>query len=120
MPIDRPTAAELLSAVREHLIDHLAPMLEGQPAFHLRVATNALAIVQRTMAEGDALDQAELIRLQKLLGRDGDLTDLNRTLATRIRRGELDNRREALLAHLRQTAIDKLRLANPRYMIPRD
>ncbi len=120
MPTDRPTAAELLSAVRNHLIDTLSPMLEGQPAFHLRVATNALAIVQRTMAEGDALDQAELTRLQKLLGHDGDLTDLNRTLASQIRRGELDGRREALLAHLRQTAIDKLRLANPRYMIPRD
>ena len=120
MPTDRPTAAELLSAVREHLIENLAPMLDGQPAFHLRVATNALAIVQRTMTEGDALDQAELIRLQKLLGRDGDLTDLNRTLAALIRRDKLDCRKEDLLAHLRQTAIDKLRLANPRYMIPRD
>ncbi len=120
MPTDRPTAAELLSAVREHLIENLAPILEGQPAFHLRVATNALAIVQRTMAEGEALDQAERIRLQKLLGRDGSLTDLNRTLAARIRDGELDDRREALSAHLRQTAIDKLRLANSRYKIPRD
>ncbi len=120
MPIDRPTVTELLSAVREHLIENLAPMLDGQPAFHLRVATNALAIVQRTMAEGDALDQAELIRLQKLLGRDGYLTDLNRTLAAQIRSGELDNRREALLTHLRQTALDKLGLANPRYKIPRD
>ncbi len=120
MPTDRPTAAELLSAVREHLIDHLAPMLEGQPAFHLRVATNALAIIELTMAEGDALDQAELVRVQKLLGRDGHLNDLNRTLAAQIRSGDLDSRREAVLAHLRQTATDKLRLANPRYMIPRD
>ena len=37
MPTDRPTAAELLSAVREHLTETLAPMLTGQPAFHLRV-----------------------------------------------------------------------------------
>ena len=58
MPIDRPTAAELLAAVREHLIENLAPTLEGQPAFHLRVATNALAIVERTMAEGAAMDEA--------------------------------------------------------------
>lgn len=32
----------------------------------------------------------------------------------------VDHRREALLTHLRQTAIDKLRLADPRYVIPRD
>ena len=120
MPTDRPTAAELVSTVREHLMENLAPLLEGQPAFHLRVATNALAIVQRTLAEGEALDQAEVIRLQHLLGREGGLTDLNRILAAQIRSGELDDRREALFAHLRQTAIDKLRLANPRYMIPRD
>jgi len=120
MPIDRPNASELISAVREHLVENLAPMLEGQPAFHLRVATNALAIVQRTMAQGDALDRAELTRLQELLGRDGDLTDLNRTLAAKINNGELDDRKEALLAHLRQTAIDKIQLSNPRYTIPRD
>ena len=120
MPTDRPTAAELVSAVREHLMENVAPLLEGQPAFHLRVATNALAIVERTMAQGDALDQAELARLKKLLGRDGDLTDLNRTLAAQIRRGELDDQKEVLLSHLRQTATDKLQLSNPRYMIPRD
>ena len=120
MPIDRPTAAELLSAVRDHLTENLAPVLAGQPAFHLRVATNALATVQRTMADGDALDQAELDGLQELLGRDGDLIDLNRTLAVRIKSGELDDRREDLLTHLRRTAIDKLRISNPRYMIPRE
>jgi len=120
MPTDRPTAAELLSAVREHLMETLAPQLTGQPAFHLRVAANSLATVQRTLAEGDAMDEAERDRLRKLLGRDGELLELNRTLATRIRNGELEDRRETLVTHLRQTAIDKLNLANPRYMIPRD
>jgi hypothetical protein len=120
MPTDRPTAAELLSAVREHLIENLAPTLEGQPAFHLRVATNALAIVERTLAEGDLMDQAELIRLQELLGGAADLIGLNRKLAARIRTGELDDRRQAVLTHLRKTALDKLRLANPGYMNPRD
>lgn len=120
MPTDRPTAAELLAAVREHLIENLAPTLEGQPAFHLRVATNALAIVERTMAEGAEMDRAERARLQDLLGAGGDLLDLNRQLSERIKAGELDDRRDALLAHLRQTAADKLRLANPRYAVPRD
>ena len=47
MPTDRPTAVELLAAVRGHLAEHIAPLLEGQPAFHLRVAGNVLALVER-------------------------------------------------------------------------
>lgn len=120
MPTDRPTATELLSAVREHLIENLAPTLEGQPAFHLRVATNALAIVERTMAEGEAMDQAELTRLRALLGDDSDLIELNRQLSAKIRAGALGDQQASILAHLRQTASDKLRLANPRYATPRD
>ena len=120
MPIDRPTAVELLAAVRTHLTDNVAPLLEGQPAFHLRVATNALAIIERTMEEGDAMDQAELTRLQELLGDNGSLVDLNRQLSAKIRAGDFGDQREPIVAHLRQTALDKARLANPRYLIPRD
>ncbi len=120
MPTDRPTATELLTAVRQHLIENLAPTLDGQPAFHLHVATNALAIVERTLSQGDSMDQAELSRLKGLLEQDGDLLELNRVLSEKIRSGELDDQKDAVLAHLRETALDKLRLANPRYMTPRD
>jgi hypothetical protein len=119
MPIDRPNALELLEAVRQHLVENLAPTLAGQPAFHLRVATNALAIVERTMIEGAAMDRAELIRLQNLLGGDGDLLDLNQRLSEKIRTEDLGAQKEAVLAHLRETVTDKLRLANPRYLAPR-
>ena len=120
MPTDRPTAAELLIAVREHLIEHLAPTLKGQPSFHLRVATNALAIVERTMNEGDGLDLSESSRLQELLDENEDLLTLNNSLANRIRSEHFDDSDRKILDHLRQTSIDKLKLANPRYMIPRD
>ena len=120
MPTDRPTASELLAAVRQHLTENLAPSLEGQPAFHLRVATNALAIVERTIADGEGMDRAELEGLRGLLGEDGDLVALNHALVARLKAGELDGRREEVLAHLRRTAMDKLALANPRYTIPRD
>ena len=66
MPTDRPNAAELVEAVREFLEDHVAPNVEGQLAFHARVAINALAIVERTMGQGDAMDDAELERLKNL------------------------------------------------------
>ena len=120
MPVDRPDPAELLNAVREHLVENVTPLLTGQPAFHLRVAINALAIVERTLADGDAMDQAEAQRLTELLHETGDLLDLNRQLAAKIRSGELDSERGAVLAHLRETALDKVRLANPRYLTPRD
>ncbi|MDP6377044.1 MAG: DUF6285 domain-containing protein [Pseudomonadales bacterium] len=119
MPIDRPEAVELVAAVAEHLKEHVAPLLEGQPAFHVRVAINALAIVERTMTEGEAMDQRELESLQGLLAQEGDLIDLNRRLSEQIRSKEMEDQRDAVLAHLRRTVVDKLRLANPRYMNPR-
>lgn len=119
MPIDRPSATELVCAVREHLAEQLAPLLEGQPAFHLRVAVNALAIVERTLSEGDAMDSAEKERLCALLRSGGDLVDLNRQLSTAIRAGDMDDRRVALLDHLRKTAEDKLDLTNPGYKVSR-
>jgi hypothetical protein len=119
MPTDRPTAAELLEAIRTHLLDNVMPLLDGQPAFHLRVAVNALAIVERTMKQGDAMDQAELQSLRTLLEKEGDLLELNELLSTRIRAGKLPDP-TAVLTHLRETALDKLRLANPRYLVPRD
>ncbi len=120
MPTDRPTAAELVSAVKQHLQDNVVPVMEGQPAFHLRVAINALAIVERTMADGETMNRAELERLRVLLGEDGNLIDLNRRLSAQIEAGEMGEQKDTLLTHLRRTALDKLQLANPRYLIPRD
>ncbi len=119
MPTDRPNAAELVEAVREFLTDHVAPNVEGQLAFHTRVAVNALAIVERTMAEGGAMDAAELLRLKALLRQDGDLGELNGALVRALRNGEMDDKSDAVLDHLRRTAADKLALANPRYLTPR-
>ncbi len=119
MPTDRPNAAELVEAVREFLSDHVAPNVEGQLAFHTRVAVNALAIVERTLDQGGAMDDAELMRLKTLLQKEGDLGELNAELARAIRAGEMDDQRKAVLDHLRQTAEDKIALANPRYLVKR-
>ena len=116
MPTDRPNAAELVEAVREFLEDHVSPNVEGQLAFHARVAANALAIVERTYSLGEAMDAAELERLKDLLDKDGNLPELNAVLCRAIRAGEMDNQRGALLEHLRLTAEDKITLANPRYL----
>ncbi|MFY9891522.1 MAG: DUF6285 domain-containing protein, partial [Streptosporangiaceae bacterium] len=48
----RPTASELLDAVREYLTGSVLPGTSGQLAFHARVAANALAIVARELELG--------------------------------------------------------------------
>lgn len=116
MAQDRPTAAELLEAVREFLEAEVAPGLEGHIGFHARVALNVLAMVERELTLGPDLDRAEAERLRALLDAEGDLAQLNAELARRIRAGELEHRRDEVVAHLRISARAKLAIANPRYL----
>ncbi len=117
MPNDRPSPKELLEAVRDHLQNHVGPELKGQAAFHLRVAVNAIAIVERTLEDGATLNDSETARLQSLLGtNETDLDQLNRALAVKLREGAIGEDRQALLNHLRQTAEEKLGLSNPNYL----
>jgi aminoglycoside phosphotransferase (APT) family kinase protein len=51
-PHGRPTASELLDAVRGFLTDQVMPGTSGQLAFHARVAANVLAIVARELDLG--------------------------------------------------------------------
>jgi Ser/Thr protein kinase RdoA (MazF antagonist) len=51
-PYGRPTASELLEAVREFLTGQVMPATTGQLAFHARVAANVLAIVARELEAG--------------------------------------------------------------------
>src|SRR6185312_15900074 len=51
-PHGRPTASELLEAVREFLTGQVMPACTGQVAFHARVAANILGIVAREVELG--------------------------------------------------------------------
>ncbi len=57
-PFGRPTAAELVEAVREYLEAHVMERSEGGARFEARVARNALAIVERELRLGPALAAA--------------------------------------------------------------
>jgi aminoglycoside phosphotransferase (APT) family kinase protein len=52
-PHGRPTASELLEAVREFLTGQVMPGTGGQLAFHARVAANVLGIVARELELGN-------------------------------------------------------------------
>jgi hypothetical protein len=108
-PHDVPTAVELLEAVRGYLDDTARPLLEGRPAFHARVASNALAIVQRQWELGAGQAAAHAARLEQL-----GFTD-DRALAASIRDGDFAGRDDELWHAVTAAAHDKLRVANPRY-----
>jgi aminoglycoside phosphotransferase (APT) family kinase protein len=59
-PYGRPTASELLEAVREYLLGSVMPATSGQLAFHARVAANALAIVARELEVGPVPPSGDL------------------------------------------------------------
>ncbi len=111
---DRPTAAELVGAVREFLERDVLGTVEERVRFHTRVAVNALGMVERELVLGPTLDAAAREQLASFLGSDGDLGDLLRDLATRIRRGALDDD-PAVVALTRDLVGAKLDVSNPRY-----
>lgn len=108
-PHDVPTASELLEAARGYLDETARPLLEGRPAFHARVASNALAIVQRQWELGAGQAAAHAERLKQLGFSD------DRALAASIREGGLAGREEELWEALTAAAHDKLQVANPTY-----
>ena len=118
MAQDRPTAAELLSAIADMLRDEAIPALDRTDprlGFQMRVAANSLAILEREARLGPDADRREHERLRRLLGRDGRLDDLNRELARQLRAGERDEGDAALMAHLQATIADKIAIANPKW-----
>jgi len=115
MSQDRPTAPQLLAAVRALLEDELLPEASGARAFKLRVAANVLSIVERELRLGTGLETQERVRLAELLGHDADLASLEAEFAARIRNGSLDLEHEAVLACARMLTNHKLQIANPSY-----
>ena len=99
----RPTAAELVEAVREHLAEVVAPQLDGSAAFQLKVAGNALGIVERELMARPtsglaAADEA--------------------TMAASIRSGTAPSADD--LVALQAAVVDRLRVAHPKWLLPPD
>jgi hypothetical protein len=127
---DRPTAIELLTAVREFLEQDLLPGLDGRKRFHALVAANVLSVVARELAEEETSLVAEWRRLRDLLGVDetvpparleglrAAVRELTQRLCDRIRAGDADAGAfgDAVHAHVRMTVVEKLRVANPRHL----
>jgi hypothetical protein len=112
---DEPTPIELTRAVADFLRYDIAPLISGHQAFKLRVAVNILDLVTRQLTREEGSDANEVERLRALLGTDGSVTDLNRALAERIAKGEVDLATPGLAEHLWATTMDKLAVDQPNY-----
>jgi hypothetical protein len=112
---DEPTPEELIKAVADFLRSDIAAVVGGHTAFELRVSINLLDLVARQLALERDSDAAEAARLSRLLGTQGSLTELNRTLCDRIANGELDLHTPDLAEHLWQTTMAKLAVDQPNY-----
>ncbi|TYL88522.1 DUF6285 domain-containing protein [Bradyrhizobium cytisi] len=112
---DEPTPIELTKAVADFLRNDITPLVSGHQAFKLRVAVNILDLVTRQLTQEEGGDAAEVERLRALLGMDGAVTDLNRALADRIAKGEVDFATPGLAEHLWATTMDKLAVDQPNY-----
>ena len=120
---DRPTATELLDAVREFLERDVMQAVEGRVQFHTRVAINVLDIVRRELELGTAHDTDQRTRLLAVFGAAADdprsTADLERALALALRTGTLsDEQQAAAAAHVRASVREKLSVANPKYLEP--
>jgi len=112
---DEPTPTELIKAVADFLRTEITPAIKGHNAFKLRVGINALDLVTRQLALQGPADAGEAVRLKQLLGIDGSLMELNRALAEKIAKGEVDLNTPGLKEHLWQTTMDKLAVDQPNY-----
>jgi alcohol dehydrogenase class IV len=126
---DRPTALELLAAVRGFLEDDLVPSLEGRRRFHALVAANVVGVIERELAGEEDQLARQWDRLAELFGLEPStrpqavsalraaVQDLETRLAQRIRTGEADGGELAsrIRAHVRATVLEKLDVANPRF-----
>lgn len=111
-PHDQPDAGALLEAVREFLTSEVEPQTDGRLRYHLKVAANVLAIVERELRLGAIQATAHADRLRRL----GFQSDHD--LAQAIRSGALDDRLAGLEPELEAMVADKLAVARPGYGKP--
>jgi Domain of unknown function (DUF6285) len=127
---DRPTAEELVAAVRQFLEGELiATLTDARLRFQTLVASNVLTIVERELQlEEDQLLRewqwlAEVLELsgpapERLAALRKALRQANLQLCQRIRQGAFDQHSSflELTRQLRQSVERKLQVANPRYL----
>ena len=122
---DRPTAPELLDAVREFIATELLPTVgDARLRFRTLVAANLLDMLRRELALEPALLRAEWERLAGLLGDASPPLANEHELATTVAAQHTalctlireDRTPNGTFAALTDSVRAKLEIANPRYL----
>lgn len=122
---DRPTAPELLDAVREFIATELLPTVgDARLRFRTLVAANLLEMLRRELALEPALLRAEWERLTAMLGDAGPPPTNEHELATTVAAQHTalctlireDHAPDGTFAALTHSVRAKLEIANPRYL----
>lgn len=137
---DSPSTRDLITAVAQFLQIEIAPTLtDHRLKFRALVAANVLTIIGRELEMSDTQLQAERERLHQVFslatilpspygrgaggeGIDGngraETEQLTRDLARLIRAGKAEEGafHDAVFAHIEQTVIEKLEIANPKFL----
>ncbi len=108
----RPSASQLLDAVREFLVGDVVGGADRRVGFHARVAANAVAIVGRELALAGPAAERRRRRLAALG------FDQERALASAIRAGQLDDRLDQVTGAVMASVLDRLAINNPRWIEP--
>jgi hypothetical protein len=109
-----PSTRELAEAVREFLQHDVMATADARVRFLARVAANVMGQIERECALGEQYARTHAERLAALGVADDS------ALSQAIRDGSLDHRMDAVIAATRGGVVEKLRIANPRYLRPED
>src|SRR5215467_4635873 len=115
MPLSTPKATILLQAAVKYLEEELMPTLTGYHRFKTRVTANVLNTVRRELELRGAQAAAERKRLGALLGHDGEVEELSRELAQKIRDGAVALDDPELRSHISESLHDALAINNPKW-----
>ncbi len=129
----QPSAAELLEIARKTLRGDLLAALPESRRYEALMIANAIAIAARVLERGPAPERTELASLARLMdGKDAALPadpaaarerlgDLYNRLGDELRAGQIvpgTERHRAVLAHLKDATLERLRESNPKALPP--
>ena len=107
---DAPELPEILRTARE-FIDEITDRLSGQDRYHALCTSYLLAVAERELADGPAVDDAERAVFSEWAGDTA-------TLAAQIRSGALDAQWDRLFPQLLTHVINKVRISKPEHLHP--
>ncbi|MCX7567925.1 DUF6285 domain-containing protein [Sulfitobacter sp. F26169L] len=109
---DAPEPDDILGAVTKWLRGTAVAALPPHASFEAKVAAAAIDLVRREIAARNTATE-EAARLSAILGMQGDLDNLTRTLCARIDEGTVDLSTPELADVLIASTLDKISIDQP-------